>query len=63
MRLWTGGGRLTSSRMPSHRSNSEEDFETLAKMLDSEISVSDFKYHLAKSRLPVDNPFIGNFHR
>mmetsp|Transcript_36826 Transcript_36826/g.54024 ORF Transcript_36826/g.54024 Transcript_36826/m.54024 type:complete len:676 (+) Transcript_36826:231-2258(+) len=44
------------------RSISHEKFEQLERRLESE-SVQDLKYRLAKSRLPVDCPYIGNFHR
>jgi hypothetical protein len=46
------------------RIKSEEKFEDLEKQLDSESGrVADHAYLLAKSRLPVDSPYVGNFHR
>ena len=44
------------------RSNSAEDFERIA----SEVAANtrpDQAYLLSKSRLPVDSPYVGSFHR
>jgi len=42
---------------------SHEKFEDFERRLESEPAVPDLKYRLAKSRLPVDSPYVGNFHR
>jgi len=50
--------KLKLSRELSH-----EKFEDFERRLESEPAVPDLKYRLAKSRLPVDSPYVGNFHR
>lgn len=45
------------------RSKSKERFAYFEQMLDSQGSVHDSKYLLHKSRLPVDSPYVGTFHR
>jgi hypothetical protein len=58
--------QLSSAARPStYKKANENKFWALEQKLESELGSQDLdqSYLLAKSRLPVDSPYVGSFHR